>query len=99
MSFEAPTWWPPMVGDKLYCLTRYSSSVISIPDVIVLYHVVSVFEHEGETRAVLAEWFSYRQRWEYKIISSITISASPSVHEQWWWRDGDDPPQAIEIRS
>lgn len=57
-----PAWWPPKVGDRLLYETvneegQHTATV----------HVVSVFEHEGNTIVVGAEWWKFRRRWNYEV--------------------------------
>lgn len=54
-------WWPPAAGDKLRGVQGPDE-----PEDPVL-HVVAVFEHEGEARAVTAEWWPRRRRWHYEV--------------------------------
>lgn len=56
-------WWPPKVGDKLRHLTRHGDDRALVE---ALLHVLSVFEHDGRTLIVAAEWFPTKRRWHYE---------------------------------
>lgn len=60
MQLDAP-WWPPKVGDRLRGVWGPD------PKEDPLLHVVSVFEHAGETFVVTVEWFRRRRRWNYEV--------------------------------
>lgn len=94
MSFEAPAWWPPKVGDRLRHFTQHSAGDMRIKDVEALNHVVSVFEHEGETRIVVAEWFPGRQRWHYEVLFWANVAMTEFGPAD-WWPDGEARPQAL----
>jgi hypothetical protein len=84
---EIAPWWPPKVGDKLRHATQHSAGDMRIKSVHALVHVVSVFEHDGDTLAVVAEWFPGRRRWNYEIIRGWTDAT-------WaYWPDGSEPPE------
>ena len=69
MNREAPTWWPPKVGDKLRLIAAsHSAGPGRIKYVDGLLHVVSVFEDKDSAqRIVTAEWFPSKQHWNYEV--------------------------------
>lgn len=84
------TWWPPKVGDKLSHATQHSAGDLRIKQVEALVHVVSIFEHNGKTMAVVAEWFPARKRWSYEVIGEI------ETEFRQYWPDGMPRPASRE---
>lgn len=64
-SRASHAWWPPKVGDELLHDTQHPTGPVSFRRVEASVLVVAVFTHEGETRAVCAEWLPGRRRWTY----------------------------------
>jgi hypothetical protein len=88
MRRQAPSWWPPKVGDKLRHATWHGAGAGQVIDVEALLHVLSVFEDkDGEQRIVTAEWYPSKRRWNYEVF--------------WWyqaavgtiWPDGTRRPK------
>lgn len=61
------SWWPPKVGDLLRTATTHGAGPGRIKRVEALLHVLAIFDHDGITRVVTAEWFPTRRRWSYAI--------------------------------
>jgi hypothetical protein len=88
MSIEPAAWWPPKVGDRLRKFTLHGSGGNTVRQVHALCHVLAVFDHDGETRATIAEWLPTRRRWNYETIG--VIEALPRFSK--YWPDGQYPP-------
>lgn len=86
MSDREPSWWPPKVGDKL---RKHSQREIDgkVTLVHALIHVVSVFEHDGETIATVAEWWPTKKHWHYVVIHGWLEAT------QAYWPDGQKCPR------
>lgn len=72
-------WWPPKVGDKL----RYQMKF----DDVRLLHVVSVFEHQGETRIVGGFYGKHKQWWHYEVFDRLRAEYA------FIWPDGQKRPE------
>ncbi len=75
-----PGWWPPKVGDRL--------RTVDHRHVPILVHVVTVFEHAGGTRFVVAQWQTGRQRWYYEVVGPCECELAFARY----WLDGTDHP-------
>lgn len=60
-------WWPPRVGDLLQHATTHGAGDCRIKRVEAPIRVLSVFDHDGATRIVTAEWFPTKRRWNYAV--------------------------------
>jgi hypothetical protein len=86
MKNREPAWWPPKAGDKLRThAQREIDGKLTL--VHALIHVVSVFDHDRETLATVAEWWPTKQRWNYKVIHGWL-----DAHED-YWPDGQSAPR------
>lgn len=72
-----PTWWPPVVGDKIRKLIGGEQ---------ILHHVVSVFHHADETYVVLAWFGKHKQWWHFIVVDELSARMGAI------WRDGDRRP-------
>jgi hypothetical protein len=76
-------WWPPKVGDKLRTMHHVERGKIER-----LCHVVSVFEHAGQTRAAVAYFGSHKRWWHYEIVSALDAEFGA------YWPDGAPDPRS-----
>ena len=88
MPYDA-SWWPPKIGDRLrearVNWDRSYPNGRGPGDVEVLLHVVSVFEHAGQTRVVVADQ-NPAGNWSYNILSG-TVAEAGLI-----WPDGELRP-------
>jgi predicted FMN-binding regulatory protein PaiB len=61
------SWWPPKAGDLLRHATAHGAGAGRVKHVEALLHVLAVFDHQGATRIVTAEWFPTKRRWNYVV--------------------------------
>jgi predicted FMN-binding regulatory protein PaiB len=61
------SWWPPKAGDLLRHATAHGAGAGRVKHVEALLHVLAVFDHQGATRIVTAEWFPTKRRWNYTV--------------------------------
>lgn len=81
-----PSWWPPKVGDKLRKFDHVERGAIAR-----LCHVVSVLEHAGSVKAVVAYYGIHRKWWHYEIVTSLNATWE-------FWPDGAKCPSK-ELRA
>jgi hypothetical protein len=81
-------WWPPKAGDLLRHATTHGAGAGRIKRVEALLHVLAVFNHDGCTRIVTAEWFPTKRRWSYQVRDEVEAFYGAI------WPEGEPRPEA-----